>query len=137
MTTSWLTNETQTHITLQKQVVVKPFGAAMTTTAACICGVSLLSRRNSGGDDRAASPGWGGTAPSKSLIGRHWLETETTANTLATRSRIGHKQWTSTAASHGAWQRLSPESETRTGTTSYSEGFNPLFNQCQNKDSLE
>ena len=42
---SWLTDKTQTHITLQKQVVVKPFGEAMTTTAACICGVSLLTTR--------------------------------------------------------------------------------------------
>ena len=128
----WTINETQTHITLQKQVVVKPLGVSMATTAACICGVSLLSPRNSDGDDRAASPGWGGTAPSKSLIGRHWLETETTANTLATRSRIGHKQWTITAASHGAWQRLSPESETRTGMTFMREGLNPPFNTPEN-----
>lgn len=91
-------------------------------------GVSYLSPRNSDGDDRAASPGWGGTAPSKSLIGRHWLETETTANTLATRSRIGHKQQAITAASHGAWQRLSLDSETRTGIDSCREGLNPLFN---------
>jgi len=215
MTTLWPKNETQTHITLQKQVVVKPFGAAIATTAACICGVSLikeqagsnpamrswacggfafprlcqrpqssdvhqavrrlpvrvvvagayhsesgssikaiakpmtieaknvddnwcsvvynaLSPRNSDGDDRAASPGWGGTAPSKSLIGRHWLGIETTANTLATRSRIGHKQWTITAASHGARQRLSPESETRTGRTFMREGLNPPFNTPEN-----
>ena len=65
----WTINETQTHITLQKQVVVKPLGVSMATTAACICGVSLLSRRNSDGDDRAASPGWGAPAPSKPLIG--------------------------------------------------------------------
>ncbi len=128
MTKSWHINKTLNHITLQKQVVVKPFGDAMTTTAACLCGVSLLSPHNSDGDDRAASPGWGGTAPSKSLNGRHWLETETTANTLATRSRIGHKQQAITAASHGARQRLSLDSETRTGMTSYREGLNPLFN---------
>jgi len=41
----WTTNETQTHITLQKQVVVKPLGVSMATTAACICGVSLLTTR--------------------------------------------------------------------------------------------
>ena len=113
---SWLTNKTLTHIALQKQVVVKPFGDAMTTTAACICGVSLLSPRNSDGDNRAASPGWGGTAPSKSLIGRHWLETETTDH-IDTRSRIGNKQRAITAVTLGACQRLSPDSEPRTGHT--------------------
>ena len=132
MTLLWETNKTHIHIAPQKLTVVAesndstPHGA----TAVSLCGVSLLSRRNSGGDDRAASPGWGGTAPSKSLIGRHWLGIETTANTSATRSRIGHKQWTITAASHGAWQRLSPESETRTGITR--EGLNPLFNTPEN-----
>ena len=132
MTLLWETNKTHIHIAPQKLTVVAesndstPHGA----TAVSLCGVSLLSPRNSDGDDRAASPGWGGTAPSKSLIGRHWLGIETTANTLATRSRIGHKQWTITAASHGAWQRLSPESETRTGITR--EGLNPLFNTPEN-----
>ena len=121
-------NETQTHITLQTQVVVIPLGACMATAAACICGVSLLSPRNSDGDDRAASPGWGAPVPSKSLTGRHWLETETTANTLATRSRIGNKQRTITAVSLGAWQRLSPDSETRTEIDSYRVGLNPPFN---------
>jgi hypothetical protein len=88
----------------------------------------VLSPRNSDGDNRAASPGWGGTAPSKSLIGLHRLETETTANTLATRSRIGHKQRTITAVSLGAWQRLSPDSETRTEIDSYRVGLKPPFN---------
>lgn len=122
------------------QVVVrKPEGDSHPPKATCVQGIShlmcrlgsarfVLSPRNSDGDDRAASPGWGGTAPSKSLIGRHWLETETTANTLATRSRIGHKQRAITAASLGAWQRLSPDSETRTEMTSYRVGLNPLFN---------
>ena len=70
----WTINETQTHITLQTQVVVKPSGVSMATAAACICGVSLLSPRNSDGDDRAASPGWGVPAPSKPLnwrLGAH------------------------------------------------------------------
>ena len=54
----WTTNETQTHITLQKQVVVKPLGAAMTTTAACICGVSPFNPyiTASGGSGRKLSP---------------------------------------------------------------------------------
>ena len=131
MTLLWETNKTHIHIAPQKLTVVAesndstPHGA----TAVSLCGVSLLSPRNSDGDDRAASPGWGGTAPSKSLNGRHWLGIETIANTSATRSRIGHKQWTITAASLGAWQRLSPDSETRTGMTSYREGLNPLFNR--------
>ena len=129
---SWLTNETQTHITLQKQVVVKPFGDAMTTTAACICGVSLLSPRNSDGDDRAASPGWGGTAPSKSLIGRHWLETETTDH-IDTRSRNGNKQRAITAVTHGACQRLSPDSEPRNWLDHVREGLNPPFNALENR----
>jgi len=101
--------------------------ALVPTAPASFVGISLLSPRNSECDDRAASPGWGGTAPSKSLIGRHWLETETTANTLATRSRIGHKQRTITAASLGAWQRLSPDSETRTGRALVCEGLSLPF----------
>jgi len=105
-------NETHIHIAPQKLTVV---AGAMPlvhgATAVSICGVSYLSRRNSGGDDRAASPGWGGTAPSKSLIGRHWLETETTDH-IETRSRIGNKQRAITAVPLGACQRLSPESET-------------------------
>ena len=120
-------NETQTHITLQTQVVAKPFGACMATAAACICGVSLLSPRNSDGDDRAASPGWGAPVPSKSLIGRHWLETETTDH-IDTRSRNGNKQRASTAVSRGACQRLSPDSEPRNWLGPMCEGFNPLFN---------
>ena len=38
-------NKTQTHITLQTQAVVIPFGAYMATAAVCICGVSLLTTR--------------------------------------------------------------------------------------------
>ena len=54
----WTTNETQTHITLQKQVVVKPLGVSMATTAACICGVSLFkyTPRVTGGSGRKLSP---------------------------------------------------------------------------------
>ena len=78
---------------------------------------STLKRpRNSDGEDRVASPGWGGTAPSKSLTGLHGLGIETTDH-IDTRSRIGHKQRAITAVTHGACQRLSPDSETRTGIT--------------------
>ena len=48
-------NETQTHITLQTQVVAKPFGACMATAAACICGVSLLIEYSAVGSLSAAS----------------------------------------------------------------------------------
>ena len=95
--------------------------------AVCSCGAFYLSPRNSDGDDRAASPGWGGTAPSKSLTGLHGLGIETTDH-IDTRSRIGHKQRAITAVTHGACQRLSLDSETRTGMASYREGLNPLFN---------
>ena len=58
MTLPWTTNETQTHITLQKQVVVKPHGVSMATTAACICGVSPFNPYipASGGSGRKLSP---------------------------------------------------------------------------------
>ena len=54
----WTTNETQTHITLQKQVVVKPLGVSMATTAACICGVSPFNPyiTASGGSGKTISP---------------------------------------------------------------------------------
>jgi len=39
----WTINKTQTHIAPQTQVVVKPFGVSMATTAACLCGVSLFN----------------------------------------------------------------------------------------------
>ena len=75
-----------------------PTVVACPSPATCVKGINHLRRavrrvfslirRNSNGDDRAASPGWGGTAPSKSLIGLHRLETETTAH-IDTRSRIG------------------------------------------------
>ena len=45
MTKSCHLNEAQIHITLQTQVVVVPVRDAMTTAAACICGVSLLTTR--------------------------------------------------------------------------------------------
>jgi len=87
----------------------------------------VLSPRNSDGDDRAASPGWGAPVPSKSLNGRHGLEIETTDH-FETRSRNGNKQRTITAVSLGACQRLSPDSEPRNWPRPYVEGFNPLFN---------
>ncbi len=125
----WVQLQYNTHsVITPSALVVRGSLTAVPNAVTRIEGVSYLSPRNSDGDDRAASPGWGGTAPSKSLIGRHWLETETTANTLATRSRIGHKQQAITAVSLGAWQRLSLDSETRTGIDSYREGLNHLFN---------
>ena len=54
----WTINETQIHITLQTQVVVKPFGVSMATAAACICGVSLFNPyiTASGGSGKTISP---------------------------------------------------------------------------------
>ncbi len=99
-----------------KQVAPQEDAVKKSIATVCSCGAFYLSPRNSDGDDRAASPGWGGTAPAKSLIGRHWLETETTDH-IDTRSRIGNKQRAITAVTHGACQRLSPDSEPRTGQT--------------------
>jgi hypothetical protein len=119
---------TYTHIIPTSLVGCASRKALVSTTPARDVGISHLSLLNRGGHNRPARPGWGGTAPSKSLIGLHRLETETTANTLATRSRIGHKQRTITAVSLGAWQRLSPDSETRTEIDSYRVGLKPPFN---------
>ena len=101
--------------------------ALVPNTGTRIEGASYLSPRNSDGDDRAASPGWGAPVPSKSLIGRHWLETETTDH-IDTRSRNGNKQRAITAVPLGACQRLSPDSEPRNWLDPYREGLNPLFN---------
>jgi len=131
----WQTCKAHTHITSQPQVVVVPLGEAIAAAAACICGVSLLSPRNSDGDDRAASPGWGVPAPSKPLIGDLGHKRLTT---FATRSRIGNKQRAITAVPHGACQRLSPESETPNWNTPYREGLSLPFNQqTKSEDSLK
>ena len=123
----WTTNETQTHITLQKQVVVKPFGAAIATTAACICGVSLLSPRNSDGDDRAASPGWGEPAPSKPLnwrLGAH--TTDHVCDPLSNRD-ISNGRSRRYLLEHVS--ALAQIAKPRTGSPSYREGLSLPFNQ--------
>ena len=218
MTTLWPKNETQTHITLQKQVVVKPFGAAIATTAACICGVSLikeqagsnpamrswacggfafprlcqrpqssdvhqavrrlpvrvvvagayhsesgssikaiakpmtieaknvddnwcsvvynaLSPRNSDGDDRAASPGWGEPAPSKPLIWR--LGAQTTdhfCDPLLNRD-ISNGQLRRYLLEHVS--ALAQIAKPRTGITSYREGLSLHLNNKLKEVSLK
>ena len=93
--------------------------------AVCSCGAFYLSPRNSDGDDRAASPGWGVPAPSKPLIGDLGHKRLTT---FATRSRIGNKQRAITAVPLGACQRLSPDSETPNWNNPYREGLSLPFN---------
>jgi len=90
----------------------------------------VLSPRNSDGDDRAASPGWGEAAPSKPLIGDLGYKRLTT---VATRSRIGNKQRAIMAVSLGACQRLSPDSETPNCNDPMREGFKSPFNQQTKK----
>ena len=114
MTWQTIRKHKQVYIALPELVVVDRRKASeVHVTASASSGSAIyLSPRNSEGDDRAASPGWGAPVPSKSLIGRHWLGIETTDH-LDTRSRNGNKQRASMAVSLGACQRLSPDSEPR------------------------
>ena len=58
LSSPWTINETQIHITLQTQAVVKPLGVSMATAAVCLCGVSLFNPyiTASGGRGRKLSP---------------------------------------------------------------------------------
>ena len=125
---SWVQLKRNTHSLIAPSTLVfRGSLAAVPDTGTRIEGASYLSPRNSDGDDRAASPGWGAPVPSKSLIGLHRLGIETTDH-IDTRSRNGNKQRAITAVSHGACQRLSPDSEPRNWLDSYREGLNHPFN---------
>ena len=58
LSSPWTINETQIHITLQTQAVVKPLGVSMATAAVCICGVSSFkyTPRKTGGMGKKISP---------------------------------------------------------------------------------
>ena len=127
MTLLWTPEHTKPHITLQTQVVVVPERVSMTTAAACICGVSLLSRRNSGGDDRAASPGWGEPAPSKPLIWRLGAHTtDHVCDPLSNRDISNGRSWRYLLEHVSALAQIA---KPRTGITSYREGFKSPFKQ--------
>ena len=95
--------------------------------AVCSCGAFYLSRRNSDGDDRAASPGWGEPAPSKPLNWR--LGAQTTdhfCDPLLNRD-ISNGQLRRYLLEHVS--ALAQIANPRTGITSYREGLSLPFNK--------
>lgn len=140
MITAWMRGNPHTvlpYLVPSTQVAVRTTSTVVThpSPATCVKGINrlacrlgsvrfALSPRNSDGDDRAASPGWGEAAPSKPLIGDLGYKRLTT---FATRSRIGNKQRAITAVTLGACQRLSPDSETPNCNDPMREGLSLPF----------
>ena len=145
MTLLWETNKTHIHIAPQKLTVVAesndstPHGATavslcgvslltassvmhlVTSTRAATCALKNLSPRNSDGDDRAASPGWGEPAPSKPLIWR--LGAQTTDHFCDPLSNRDISNGRSRRYLLEHVSALAQIAKPRTGITSYREGL--------------
>ena len=123
MTELWVQTKRNTHSHIAPSTLVDrgKRSSFVPNAATRIEGASLLSRRNSDGDDRAASPGWGEPAPSKPLIWR--LGAQTTdhfCDPLLNRD-ISNGQSRRYLLEHVS--ALAQIAKPRTGITSYREGL--------------